>query len=402
MVKSAIVSTVLFLAPCAFAAGPCPESEIPWDTKALSRVPKTYPADCCEKEGVTAIFYDGLPYQGAPTRVFAYYGVPEVEKGRKIPAVVCVHGGGGTAFDEWVRKWNERGYAAIAMDLEGHLPIGRNPDRPGHDHSGPSRAGLWSDIAEPVEDQWMYHAVADVMLAHSLIASFPDVDAERIGFTGISWGGIISSIVMGVDERFRFAIPVYGCGYLFEAETNYQAAYERMTPAHAKLCAMFWDGAGHLHRAAMPQLWINGTNDKHFPPPAWRKSYAATPGASTVCMKVRMRHGHQPGWESEEIYAFADSVVKGGKPLATVTDQGRTDGAVWVSYTSPVPVSQASLVTTKDSGPWPAREWLEQAAKLDPAANTATAPLPQGTTAYYLNLVDERNLIVSSPHEVVE
>ena len=28
------------------------------------------------------------------------------ENGEKFPAVVCVHGGGGTAFDEWVQKWS--------------------------------------------------------------------------------------------------------------------------------------------------------------------------------------------------------------------------------------------------------------------------------------------------------
>ena len=231
MVKSAFVSTVLFLMPCAslFAMGQSPQGEclkaqIPWDIQKLCEVPKTYPANSCEKTGVKAIFYEGLDYKDKPTRVFAYYGIPKVEKGKKVPAIVCVHGGGGTAFDEWVRKWNEHGYAAISMDLEGHLPKGKNSNRPSHEFSGPGRAGIFADIAEPVEDQWMYHAVADVMLANSLIRSFPEVDDERVGFTGISWGGIISSIVMGVDERFKLAIPVYGCGYLFEADNNYQSA----------------------------------------------------------------------------------------------------------------------------------------------------------------------------------
>ncbi|MCC6356330.1 MAG: dipeptidyl aminopeptidase, partial [Verrucomicrobiae bacterium] len=66
-----------------------------------------------------AIFYDALPYEGSPTRVFAYLAVPEVSAGKKLPAMVLVHGGGGTAFHEWAKIWYDKGYAAIAMDLEG-------------------------------------------------------------------------------------------------------------------------------------------------------------------------------------------------------------------------------------------------------------------------------------------
>jgi hypothetical protein len=42
-------------------------------------------------------------------------------------------------------------------------------------------------------DQWSYHAVANVILAHSLLLSFGDVDKERTAVTGISWGGYMDS-----------------------------------------------------------------------------------------------------------------------------------------------------------------------------------------------------------------
>ena len=66
------------------------------------------------------------------------------------------------------------------------------------------------------KDQWTYHAVAAVIRGHSLLRSFPEVDAEQIGVTGVSWGGYLTCIVDGVDSRFKFAVPVYGCGYLYE------------------------------------------------------------------------------------------------------------------------------------------------------------------------------------------
>ena len=36
-----------------------------------------------------------------------------------VPGVVLVHGGGGTAFSEWVTEWTNRGYAAISIAVEG-------------------------------------------------------------------------------------------------------------------------------------------------------------------------------------------------------------------------------------------------------------------------------------------
>ena len=40
----------------------------------------------------------GCRRKGKPTRVFAYYGVPKGPAGTKFPAMVLIHGGGGTAF----------------------------------------------------------------------------------------------------------------------------------------------------------------------------------------------------------------------------------------------------------------------------------------------------------------
>ena len=38
---------------------------------------------------------------------------------------------------------------------------------------------------------------------------------------GISWGGVITSTVIGIDDRFAFAIPTYGCGDLAEVPNQY-------------------------------------------------------------------------------------------------------------------------------------------------------------------------------------
>ena len=84
----------------------------------LTDAPKMYEAEGFAAEGdIKPIYFDGLPWQGKPTRIFAWLGMPQPNlenPGGKVPGVVLVHGGGGTAFKEWVKKWNEQGFAAIA------------------------------------------------------------------------------------------------------------------------------------------------------------------------------------------------------------------------------------------------------------------------------------------------
>ena len=153
----------------------------PWDLDILFQVPKWEKTDMAAQPGMTGILFESLPLNGNAVEVFAYYSAPEgpVPEGG-WPAVVCVHGGGGTAFNEWVQKWNEHGFAAISMDLEGHFPLRKQGESRGPRiptaNPGPSRVGVFGDFDLPVEQQWYYHAVTQVILAHSLIRSFPEVN----------------------------------------------------------------------------------------------------------------------------------------------------------------------------------------------------------------------------------
>ena len=49
----------------------------------------------------------------------------------------------------------------------------------------------------------MRQGVCDVRRALRWLAARPEVDADRLGVTGISLGGIVSSLVVSVDPRVR-------------------------------------------------------------------------------------------------------------------------------------------------------------------------------------------------------
>jgi len=384
-----------------------------WDAGSLFEPPQTLPApDYAQDapkhrnpelgvtgEGVRPLFYEGLPWQGKPTRVFAWYGVPELAAGERAPGMVLVHGGGGTAFDEWVRIWNRRGYAAIAMDVTGSRPGGKPGQRPRHEWGGPPHDGM-TDVDRPVGEQWVYHAVADVVLAHSLLRSFPEVDAARVGLTGISWGGFLTCLVAAVDPRFRFAIPVYGCGFLNEGPV-WKPTWEGLGPERTAKWHALWDPANYVAAIEMPTLWVNGSNDRHFPLSIHGKTFARCGGTPTLSVGVGMGHSHVHGWKPGEIYVYADSMVRNGPPLAKVTEEGRADGEAWVRFQSPVPVKQAEFVHASDLSDWAACAWEQSPARLDAAQGTASAAVPPDCRAYFFNLTDEHGLLVSTNRTVV-
>ena len=300
------------------------EHKLPWSRAELVTAPRTFEAPPSAEPGVRTILFAGPPYQGKPTRVFAYYGAPSRRGTEKLPAMVLVHGGGGTAYAEWVRMWNARGYAAIAMDTVGTIPEAAaepqkawNPARRRHEFSGPAGWGDFAHVDLPPQDQWTYHAVAAVVRAHSLLRSFPEVDPKRIGLTGISWGGYLTSIVAGVDARFRFAAPVYGCGFLGE-DSAWLKDFANLGPQRAQRWLNLWDPSQYLGRSKMPMLWVNGTNDFAYPPP----SYRLAKGPRTLAYRVRMPHGHLDGAKPEEIFQFADAILGKGPPPVRITGQG--------------------------------------------------------------------------------
>lgn len=366
----------------------------PWDLKALS-VPPAH--EWGPGEGVRSLYFTGRPYQGKPTRVFAYYATPgslskDPARDKDLPAMVLVHGGGGRAFDAWVTLWAKRGYAAIAMDLGGCGPGKKRLKDGGPDQGDNTKFGA---IAGPAEDQWTYHAVANVILAHSLIRSFPEVNAERTGLTGISWGGYLTCIVSGLDNRFKAAVPVYGCGFL-HANSAWLGRFKGMTPENRAKWVRLWDPSMYVGSAAMAMLFVNGGKDFAYPPDSHARTYALVKSAKNIRFSPDLRHGHifdRP----KAIEVFLDHHLKGGAPLALVLSPGIEKGRVVASVKTQTKLVSAKLhyTTAELPGNPGARKWIETAATIVDNRIVVDLP-PKNATIWFLTVIDERKTTVSS------
>ena len=347
-----------------------------------------------KEDSIRSLIFESVSYKGQAKSVFAYYATPAMLQGnnsqeKKLPGIILVHGGGGTAFREWVVMWAKRGYAALALDTRGNGPGKKHIDG-GFDEN--EKETPYFDVTLPQKEQWVYQAVSDIFNAHSLLLSFPEVDVERTAITGISWGGVLTCIAASLDSRFRVAVPVYGCGFLSESGRMKQQL-DGLPDEQREIWLKQYDPSNYLPRMERPILFINGTNDVHFYLPSMARS-AVLASQSGLLIKQGLRHSHKYGWQSEEIAAFIDQYLRDVKPLAQITNEKVEEGLVSGEIISSTPVEKATLHYTTDSGQ-EREKYHWQAIESKVEKNKWRIPLPAGITTWYVNITDVRGYQIS-------
>ncbi len=365
------------------------------DISSWMQVPERIEYKPAKDYGVCrALYYDTIPYRGDAKTAFAYLAMPA--DGKPVPGVVLLHGGGGTAYPQWAEAWAQRGYAALALDMEGGEPampggyeIERNP------HGGPRRTGDFDDSTLPVKEQWMYHGLAAASRGYSLLRSLPGVLPDSIGLCGISWGGIAASILITLDPRFSFCVPIYGCGFLPGDKAFFGSVFAPNERARA-----LWDPSDRFPQVKTPVLWVNGLADFAFSLEATIRSQDALPG-SRMALLPGFTHGHEQGWGVQEAYAFADAVVRGREPFPTVSIRRQGDAvAVQLGGLNPSRAYRCELHVSREGVCYTeagecATQW-EPVLSMPVVQDSFTLPLPREAALAFVNCVDDRGLVATS------
>ena len=360
-----------------------------FDPVRFAQVPKTYPAEGFLFDDVKAMFVENVPFQGKETRAFAWMGIPEnASKENPVPGIVLVHGGLGAAFSEWVELWVKRGFAAIALDNCGGVPAWTSfpysrKQWPRHAYSGPAGWGRFETWDQPVEDQWIYHAAATALRGKALLASMEGVDANAIGITGISWGGVISCIASGLTD-FAFCASVYGCGGFDTPECSLweQCSLEDGGQKWIEL----WDPDHFMTENKCPTLFLAGTGDIAFPLGRWSDSTKVPKGKVRRSLRVDYPHNHTISWSSETLYDFASAVVK-NQDTPDVGTLSVVDKTVTAPYfDAGREIVSADFFYTRASGFWCDRKWNRRDVVIENGC--LKADLPFGATCGFFVLND--------------
>ncbi|MDD4016473.1 MAG: acetylxylan esterase [Kiritimatiellae bacterium] len=151
-----------------------------------------------------------MHFQPVPgCRIAANLYRPKEVKG-KLPAVVyvCGHSKRGKFHYQFHPRWfAEHGYVAMILDP---IQVGEN----GGFHHGTYSKGWWHWYSQGYSpagvEVWAAMRAADYLQAR------PEVDAERLGITGLSGGGTMSWFTGAADPRFKVVVPCCQTGNMYQ------------------------------------------------------------------------------------------------------------------------------------------------------------------------------------------
>ena len=286
------------------------EKPMTWSEEELFSDPEILPDTGLEQyraEGLKSFLMEGIRTPGGKkSYVYTYYGLPDTPApAGGYPAVVLVHGGGGSAFPFYANAYRKIGYAVITFDHYGQLPIinpsGRSaydrPKRPFSPDSWQAARGKFNEGNSELRHLWLKNAIPLITRANTFLRKQPEINTDQIGLLGISWGSVMSEIALSYDHRFQYAALCYGCGYWEEDDPScwfHNYRNDAFEPQY------------YLDKVTTPCLWIVGTNDQAFEIAAWQKSWQNTPGTVAASLIVGLDHDHV-GWDYEEVIRFANS-----------------------------------------------------------------------------------------------
>ncbi|MBU1616606.1 MAG: acetylxylan esterase [Candidatus Margulisbacteria bacterium] len=277
--------------------------------EAAPRIARTYIQDGVK---VSEVYYPSRPYKGKTAIIFGYYCVPLYVK-EKQPAILISHGGGGSASLQTGLRWARYGYANLVIDLPG-----KGKQREASRSTGPDM-----DVenllytGKDLENNYLIHSVAAIRNGISFLAGQPEVDPERIGMIGLSWGGVNALLTNGQEPKLKAVVNVFGAGFIPEGCT-WMDQFTKKSPEEMGRWHKYIDPSRFLATQNAPILFITGTNDHCYYLPTFQKSYLKINGEKQLCLVPNLRHQFYPRDEKVAL-AWLNSKLKNTGTFPEVT-----------------------------------------------------------------------------------
>ncbi|MEJ6567261.1 MAG: hypothetical protein QNL80_00220, partial [Akkermansiaceae bacterium] len=233
----------------------------------------------------------------------------------------------------------------------------------------------------------------------------PFVDDSKVGIHGISWGGLITSTVIGIDTRFAFAIPSYGCGHMWDGIGKWQ---ENISDAGGTdYYKNVWDAMLWLENATLPIMWLSWPKENNFNIDSQANSYNKAPGTRMVSLIPDMRHSQAFTWRRADSYDFADSIVGNNSsstgistnnPWCLEKSRSLVGDQITVEFESTRTLTGASLIYTNQMGSTTFMDWpsvaVDSFAETSPGSGIwqITATLPSDANGWFVNVTADTSI----------
>lgn len=202
--------------------------------------------------------YESVTYtgaNGADIQMWVNYP-PGFDRAKKYPFFMLIHGGPHNAITNGMAfRWNAQvfgswGYVTAWPNFHGS-------------------SGFGQDFADSINPNWADKPYEDVIKAAEWFAQQPWIDTERMVAGGGSYGGYLTSLILGREHPFR-ALVAHAAVY--NLYTQYAADFATEMPRFGG----FWEAdnremiqktSPHYHAANFkaPTLVVHGQNDLRVP-----------------------------------------------------------------------------------------------------------------------------------------
>lgn len=204
----------------------------------------------------------------------------------KYPGVLVVHGGGGYADQVFPQafSWAQKGYISFCQDQPGICGSK-------HRSSGPESSMLrCTTDPETLAKNTPFEGVVAALNGLRMLRSQPEVDTSRIGITGGSWGGYMTTIISGISGgRIKASFSHYGCGF-YDSGSHWSAGIEKMSVRDRSRWLDNLDAGRWAFKIKSHFMLTSPTNDWYFWPGAMMKTYNAIPGNKNFCISANINH----------------------------------------------------------------------------------------------------------------
>ena len=309
-------------------------------------------------------------FKGAESRIAAYYSFPG--NGEKNAAFVWSHGGGQRADKSRGIYFARQGFATVDINwlgrpMEPEIDVNTDwgkvdPTQGPRFYSKALRKG-WKRNLQPDEysidpvpsprnTNWFLLTVA-ARRAITFLEQQPEVDPDRIGFSGFSMGGMITALT-AIDSRLKAVVPfVGGTGFKYvDFPGGIEGSSIRPHFQDLELYKRTIDASAYWPLVQCPVLFISSSNDFHSAFERIYQSMALLPHQNwRVSTNIHQNHGPGPeqwvllnGWFNQYLKGIDQNIpvtppstfsVDAGKAKFTVTpaDQDRLVGTeIYFSY----------------------------------------------------------------------
>ncbi len=152
--------------------------------------------------------YESVTYKGhggAEIQMWVHYP-PGFDRSKSYPLMMLIHGGPhGAVTENFHYRWNAQTFASW-----GYVTAWPN-------FHGSS--GFGQDFVDAINPDWITRPYADVIAAAEYLAGQEYIDAERMVAAGGSYGGYLSSIILGREHPFK-ALVIHAAVYDLYAQMS--------------------------------------------------------------------------------------------------------------------------------------------------------------------------------------